>query len=59
MNWFRKSRLGFQLRSIKDNEDVARSLGINVHWAKIKAYAIATASCQRGWLPFMRSTSKT
>ena len=43
MNWFRKSRLGFQLRSIKDNEDVARSLGINVHWAKIKTYAIATA----------------
>jgi len=35
--------LGFQLRSIKDNEDVARSLGINVHWAKIKTYAIATA----------------
>jgi branched-chain amino acid transport system permease protein len=43
MNWFRKSRLGFQLRSIKDNEEVARSLGINVHWAKIKTYAIATA----------------
>jgi branched-chain amino acid transport system permease protein len=43
MNWFRKSRLGFQLRSIKDNEDMARSLGINVQWAKIKTYAIATA----------------
>lgn len=43
VNWFRKSRLGFQLRAIKDNEDVARSLGINVHWAKIKTYAIATA----------------
>jgi branched-chain amino acid transport system permease protein len=43
VNWFRRSRLGFQLRSIKDNEDVARSLGINVHWAKIKTYAIATA----------------
>ena len=43
VNWFRSSRLGFQLRSIKDNEDVARSLGINVHWAKIKTYAIATA----------------
>ncbi|MHC1742418.1 MAG: branched-chain amino acid ABC transporter permease [Syntrophobacteraceae bacterium] len=42
-NWFRKSRLGFQLRSIKNNEDVARSLGINVHWSKIKTYAIATA----------------
>jgi len=43
LNWFRKSRLGFQLRCIKDNEDVAKSLGINVHWAKIKTYAIATA----------------
>jgi branched-chain amino acid transport system permease protein len=43
INWFRKSRLGFQLRSIKDNEDVARSLGINVHWAKIKTYAVAAA----------------
>ncbi len=42
LNWFRKSRLGYQLRAIKDNEDVARSLGINVHWAKIKTYAIAT-----------------
>jgi len=43
INWFRKSRLGFQLRAIKDNEEVARSLGINVLWAKIKTYAIATA----------------
>ncbi len=48
MNWFRKSRLGFQLRSIKDNEDVARSLGINVHWAKVKTYAIATAFVSMG-----------
>ena len=43
INSFRKSRLGFQLRSIKDNEDVARSLGVNVHLAKVKTYAIATA----------------
>jgi branched-chain amino acid transport system permease protein len=42
INWFRKSRLGFQLRSIKDNENIARSLGVNVHWAKVKTYAIAT-----------------
>jgi branched-chain amino acid transport system permease protein len=42
INWFRKSRLGFQLRAIKDNEAVAQSLGINVHWAKIKTYALAT-----------------
>ncbi|KMY69329.1 hypothetical protein AAU61_05985 [Desulfocarbo indianensis] len=43
INGFRHSRLGYQLRAIKDNEDVARSLGINVHWCKIKAYAVATA----------------
>lgn len=43
MNAFRKSRLGYQLRLIKDNEDMARSLGIDVHWAKVKTYAIATA----------------
>ncbi len=43
LNWFRKARIGHQLRSIKDNEEVARSLGIDAHWAKIKAYAVATA----------------
>ncbi len=43
INWFRHSRIGYQLRSIKDNEEIARSLGIDAHWAKIKAYAVATA----------------
>jgi len=43
MNWYRNSRLGYELRAIKANEDVAASLGINVRWAKIKAYAIASA----------------
>lgn len=43
LNWFRKSRIGFQLRCLRDNEEVARSLGIDAHWAKIKAYATATA----------------
>jgi branched-chain amino acid transport system permease protein len=43
MNWFRKSRLGYQLRAIKANEDVAASLGINVRWAKVYAYAVASA----------------
>ncbi len=43
VNWFRKSCLGFQLRSIKNNEAVAQSLGINARWAKVKTYAIATA----------------
>ena len=40
MNWFRKSRLGYQLRAISANEDVAESLGINIHWVKVKAYCI-------------------
>lgn len=43
LNWFRQSRIGLHLRCIKDNEEVARSLGIDAHWAKIKAYAVATA----------------
>jgi len=43
INGFRRSRLGFQLRAIKDNDEVARSLGINVRWAKIKTYAIAVS----------------
>lgn len=43
MNWYRKSRLGYQLRAIKANEDVAASMGINVRWAKVKAYTIASA----------------
>jgi branched-chain amino acid transport system permease protein len=34
INAFRHSRLGFQLRAIKDNEDVAKSLGIDAHWCK-------------------------
>lgn len=43
MNWFRKSRLGYQLRAIKANEDVAASMGINVRWSKVKTYTIASA----------------
>jgi branched-chain amino acid transport system permease protein len=42
MNWYRKSKLGYQLRAIKANEDVAASMGINVRWAKVKAYTIAS-----------------
>jgi len=40
MNWFRKSKLGFQLRAISSGEAVAESLGINIHWVKVKAYCI-------------------
>jgi branched-chain amino acid transport system permease protein len=40
MNWFRKSKLGYQLRAISASEDVAESLGINIHWVKVKVYCI-------------------
>lgn len=43
MNRFRKSKLGYQLRAIKANEDAAESLGIDIRWAKTKAYAICAA----------------
>lgn len=41
MNWFRKSKLGYELQAVRDNEDAAASLGINVTWTKVKAYTIA------------------
>ncbi|MCD6471587.1 branched-chain amino acid ABC transporter permease [Candidatus Aerophobetes bacterium] len=40
MNWFRKSKLAYQLKALKSNEDAADSLGVNIRWAKTKAYAI-------------------
>jgi branched-chain amino acid transport system permease protein len=43
MNWFRKSKLGYQLRMIKDDDEAAESLGIDIRWCKIKAYSIASA----------------
>jgi branched-chain amino acid transport system permease protein len=43
MNWFRKSKLGYELQAVRDNEDAAASLGINVTWTKVKAYCIAAA----------------
>jgi branched-chain amino acid transport system permease protein len=43
MNWFRKSRLGYELMAIRDNEDAAESLGINVTATKVKAYCITAA----------------
>jgi branched-chain amino acid transport system permease protein len=43
MNWFRKSRLGYELQAVRDNEDAAASLGINVTTTKVKAYCIAAA----------------
>ena len=43
MNRFRRSKLGYQLRMIKDDEEAAESLGIDLRWCKIKAYATAAA----------------
>jgi len=43
MNWFRKSKLGYELQAVRDNEDAAASLGINVTWTKVKAYLITAA----------------
>jgi len=40
MNWFRKSKLGYQLQAVRDNEEAAASLGINVTWTKVKTYTI-------------------
>jgi branched-chain amino acid transport system permease protein len=48
MNRFRKSRLGYQLRMIKDDEEAAESLGIDARWCKIKAYSIASAFVAAG-----------
>jgi len=43
MNWFRKSKLGYELQAVRDNEEAAASLGINVTGTKVKAYCIAAA----------------
>lgn len=48
MNWFRKSKLGYQLRAVKASEEAAESLGIDARWAKVKAYAIASAVVAMG-----------
>jgi branched-chain amino acid transport system permease protein len=43
MNWFRKSKLGYQLQAVRDNEEAAASLGINVTNTKVIAYCITAA----------------
>jgi branched-chain amino acid transport system permease protein len=43
MNWFRKSRLGYQLQGVRDNEEAAASLGINVTRTKVVSYTIIGA----------------
>ena len=43
MNWFRKSKLGYQLQAVRDNEEAAASLGINVTGTKVIAYCTTAA----------------
>jgi branched-chain amino acid transport system permease protein len=43
MNWYRKSKLGYQLQMVRDDEEGAESLGIDARWCKIKAYCISSA----------------
>lgn len=43
MNWFRKSKMGYQLQAIRDNEEAAASLGINVTNTKVITYCITAA----------------
>ena len=48
LNWFRSSKVGYQLRAIKENEEAAESLGIDIRWAKVKTYAIASTFAATG-----------
>jgi len=43
MNWFRKSKLGYELQAVRDNEEAAASLGINATRTKVIAYCITAA----------------
>jgi len=43
MNWFRKSKMGYWVQAVRDNEEAAASMGINVTNTKVKAYCIAAA----------------
>jgi branched-chain amino acid transport system permease protein len=47
-NWFRKSKLGYQLRMIKEDEAAAESLGVDVQRCKVQAYCIASAMVAAG-----------
>jgi branched-chain amino acid transport system permease protein len=48
LNWFRNDRLGYQLRAVKENDEAARSVGIDIRLAKLKAYAIAASFAALG-----------
>ena len=48
LNAFRKSRLGYQMRAIKESEEEAGAMGIDIRWSKVKVYAIASAFAATG-----------
>jgi len=48
LNWFRNDRLGYQLRAVKENDEAAKSLGIDIRQAKLKAYAMAASFAALG-----------
>jgi branched-chain amino acid transport system permease protein len=48
LNWLRRSKLGYQLQAIKENEELAASLGISIRWTKVKAYTIASVFASIG-----------
>lgn len=41
--WVNKSRLGYNLVAIRENEDAAKSLGVNTFWNKMAAIGLSSA----------------
>jgi len=46
--WLKRSRFGAQLAAIRENEDAARALGINVFREKVKVMVLSGAMCGVG-----------
>ena len=46
--WLRRSRFGAQLAAIRENEDAARALGINIFNEKVKVLMLSGALCGMG-----------
>ena len=46
--WLKRSRFGAQLAAIRENEDAARALGIDVYTEKVKVMMLSGAMCGLG-----------